>query len=125
MRPLRFAVLLVLLVPWLEQLRQLDQYVVDVVHRPLHFLGMTVFVSIIYLLASPEDKRVSEKWRRKYGWMTYVVFGSSAALMIALWAIELLIGQKVGHIVSVVIYGLPIAVVWLLTVLGVIDRATD
>lgn len=114
-----------LLMPYLEHLRRLDQYVVDVVHRPLHFLGMAVFVGIFYLFMYPEERRVSEGWKKKYGWLTYVVFGSSAALMIALWAFELLTGHKVGHIVSIVVYGTPISVVWMLTVLRVIDRSTD
>ena len=125
MRVLRYAVLLMLLMPYLEQFWRLDQYVVDVVHRPLHFLGIAVFAGIFYLFMYPEERRVSEGWKRKYGWLTYVVFGSSASLMIALWAVELLIGHKVDHIVSIVIYMIPIFVVWLMTVLGVIDRGTD
>lgn len=125
MRVLRYAVLLMLLGPYLEHLRRLDQYVVDVVHRPLHFLGMSVFAGIFYLFMYPEERKVSEGWKKKYGWLTYVVFGSSASLMIALWAFELLTGHKAGHIVAIVIYGTPIFVVWMLTVLRVIDRPTD
>lgn len=125
MRIVRYAILLMLLMPYVEYLRRLDQYVADVVHRPLHFLGMAVFVVIIYLFMSPEERRVDEKWKRRYGWLVYVVFGSSVALMVALWAVELLTGYRVGHIASIVIYGIPISVVWLMTVLGILDRAGE
>ena len=126
MRLLRFMVLLVLLMPYLYRYVQyLEEHVDGAMHRPLHFLGMVVLTCVLYLFVSREERKVNENWKRKYPWVIWAVFGSMGLLVLGLWAVEIFTGYRAGHIVSVCIYGLPIAVLWVLTVLGVIDRAAS
>lgn len=123
MQLIRYTILLLLFIPYLEYLRGLEQHVNAIIHRPLHFLGMVGFTCVLYLFMTPEERKVDEAWKKKYPWLIWVVFGSIVLLMLSLWLIELLIDYRTGHIVSICIYALPIAVVLVLTVIGVIDRA--